>query len=92
MPLWDDLTERIDSAKETKRCRFGKIINALDLPERAALDKAIEMGAAEQDLPQHLRIFTTQWFTSTFNNNGYAIGKTAVGDHLKGACSCDSCK
>lgn len=92
MPLWDDLTARIDAATESKRCRFGKIIDSLDDAERAVLDKAFEMCAAEVHLSPHEKVFTTAWFTATFNNNGYSIGKTAVGDHLRGSCLCDTRK
>ena len=92
MPLWDDLNARIESASETKRCRFGKIIDSLDDVEREALDTAIKMADGEGHLPAHERVFTTAWFTDTFNKNGYSIGKTSVGDHLRGSCSCDSGK
>lgn len=89
MPLWDDLTSRINSTAEVKRCRFGKIIDSLTVQEREVLDTAIKMATDEAHLPLRERVFTTTWFTTTFNNNGYSIGKTAVGDHLRGSCSCD---
>lgn len=94
MPLWDDLTYRVDEAKHANRtrCRFGKIIDSLPDEEREALAAALDMYANEKDVPIHLRMFTAAWFTTTFNSNGYPVGKTAVGEHLKGACSCDTSK
>lgn len=89
MALKDALNERLTTVKKKSRCPLGALRDGFDPETQESFDVCVLAIEADRDTPQHRRVFTVAWLTSTLNENGYSIGKTTVSDHLKGTCICD---
>ncbi len=62
-------------------CKLGSILASMEQEDWEALDYAIAMVRQDKE--------SQAWLVKVLNDNGYTIGKTAVGDHLREVCSCD---
>lgn len=88
MGLLEDLAAK--KAEPRALCLFGKIVTSIeDEATAAALEGMVDLVRIDADLPQAQRLFTIAWLHSTLVKNGYAIGKTAVGDHIRKKCICE---
>ena len=78
-----------------KRCKLGTVIDDLCIKhpdEGDALLFAVEQVRLERDLevPPAAGLFTVTWLASILQDNGHAIGKTVVSDHVRKVCACES--
>lgn len=89
MGIAEDVKARIEQAQEEKGCKFAQLLDRLPQTERDALDYAVIRAREEAHLPQTERIFTKQFVVDLCVNNGHAIGKTVVSEHLRKVCTCD---
>ena len=88
MSIHDAVTARLAQAEGVKpRCKLGVLIDGLEPADQDALEYAITLvrDAARTD-----PLFTIAWLVSMLQENGHAVGKTTISEHVRRVCACDS--
>lgn len=75
----ESVTKKMQEPK-TPRCKLMGVYDSMDKVDQEALSYAINMVRSGDA--------TNAWLVSTLTSNGFSIGKTAVGDHLREVCAC----
>lgn len=78
----------LERANQPRLCKVGALRVSMTLEDQDALDYAVANVRKDAETAQPARVFTIAWLTQVLNDNGYDIGKTAVGDHLREVCAC----
>lgn len=82
MGLLEDIEAR--QADAAKGCKYNELLMKLTAEERSALELVhAEINNEDSD------VFSVAWLVKTLNDNGYQVGRTVVGAHLRGACACE---
>ena len=88
--LREDLRVRIEAERPPKRCALGLILDSMeDAGIRADIEYSMQQIAVEATLPQNERLFTLAWLHGVLTDNGYKVGRTVVGEHVRGECICE---
>ena len=80
MSFAESVVNKMQESK-TPRCKLVTVYDSMNLEDQEAFDYAIKM-VRDGDA-------TNSGLVKILNDNGYSIGKTAVGDHLREVCACD---